>query len=461
MKLQNKLNVSFLFFALLPLALVALLGYTNMRESLLAEEQRSLEAIAELKIGAIRDYFFGLRHDVDAAKEFFVVKTDLPVIFRLKDRTESFEYQQARKELDAQMINLLKTRDEFEAVLFANSKGTIIYSTNSHLENKLVDEVFSTWGTDAFEKGLLETHISDIDYDPYHKKFDFLISAPIYGFDKAFVGVLMVEMHAGGLNKIIQNTMGMGETGESLVARRVAGSVEDVRNPPHFDAAGDRALYLNPLRSDPHAALARTARIGDTLALPIQEAVQGKEGFGFSVDYRGKEVFAVWRYLPERNWGFVAKIDLDELLLPARVVAKATMVFCVVAFLAVFLIAWVLSRAISYQILELSKIAKKIGQGDLNVKFNEELLSAGGEVGFLAKTFAAMAVKLRDLYQGMEGEVKARTAELGEKLKIIEKNNSDLENINKLMIGRELKMVELKEEITKLSHRSGKKQIKP
>jgi len=51
--------------------------------------------------------------------------------------------------------------------------------------------------------------------------------------------------------------------------------------------------------------------------------------------------------------------------------------------------------------------------------------------------------ELQELAQKLEEQIKERTKELQEKL-------GELEKFNRLAVGREMKMIELKEEITKL-----------
>ena len=75
---------------------------------------------------------------------------------------------------------------------------------------------------------------------------------------------------------------------------------------------GNQVVYLNPLRHDPNAALKRNISIGEEIGGPMQEAVQGRNGAGQLIDYRGKKVIAAWRYIPSLDWGMVAKIDTDE-----------------------------------------------------------------------------------------------------------------------------------------------------
>ncbi len=58
--------------------------------------------------------------------------------------------------------------------------------------------------------------------------------------------------------------------------------------------------------------------------------------------------------------------------------------------------------------------------------------------------------ELKELASNLEGQVKERTKEL-------EANIKDLEKFNKIAVGREIKMVELKEEIKKLKEELEKK----
>lgn len=85
--------------------------------------------------------------------------------------------------------------------------------------------------------------------------------------------------------------------------------------------------------------------------------------------------------------------------------------------------------------------AREISKGNLSYVITPT--NSHDEIGQLSEVFNTMAQRLSLSYQSLEKQVKQRTEDL-------EKKVSELERINKLMINRELKMVELKKEIENL-----------
>jgi PAS domain S-box-containing protein len=78
-------------------------------------------------------------------------------------------------------------------------------------------------------------------------------------------------------------------------------------------AQGKRAVIVNPLRSDPDAALDRGVFLEEEHGGAYREAVGGHEGSGYAIDYRGVETLAVWKPLQPPGWGLVMQIDSAEL----------------------------------------------------------------------------------------------------------------------------------------------------
>ncbi len=456
MKLQKKLVITYLLIALIPLSIVVLLSYTNMRQALLSEQQISLEAIANLKVKSIQDYFFGISEEIKGYQDNLEIKSSLLTVGSLVAGNGTLAYEQIKGSFDKETQKTKDRRAEIDNIFFVNPSGKITYSSKEGIKGQMIGELFPLFGQFAFERGKEDVYFTDIYVDPRDNNFDFLLSAPIYAADKTFAGVLFFEVNAQKLYSVILSIEGLGQTGEVLLVKRIAAEGQETNEfqAYPYDATGSVVLFLNPLRFAPKAAFKQELRFGDPIGLPAQEAAQGRSGSGVTLDYQGKKVMAVWRYLPEKNWGLVAKINLDELLLPAHRVIEAVLFFTLVAVILIFIISWVLSRTISAPILELAEITKKISQGDLKVKFSEKLTSTRGEIGTLAKGFAVMTANLRELYQNLEKKVKERTKKLEQSETELKKALNDAERLNKLMVGRELDMVKLKEELAKYKNKS-------
>lgn len=96
---------------------------------------------------------------------------------------------------------------------------------------------------------------------------------------------------------------------------------------------------------------------------------------------------------------------------------------------------------------EIGELAAVFNETIKNLKESREALEESKNV--LEIKVQARTRELRDLAESLEGQVKDRTKELREKV-------GELERFNKLAVGRELKMVELKKEIEKLRKELGK-----
>lgn len=85
----------------------------------------------------------------------------------------------------------------------------------------------------------------------------------------------------------------------------------------------------------------------------------------------------------------------------------------------------------------LHKSTEVIANGNLDYRVD---INSHDEFGQVARSFNEMTIKLKESYSGLEQAVQRRTEELNKRIE-------EVERMNKLMIGRELKMVELKKKI--------------
>jgi PAS domain S-box-containing protein/putative nucleotidyltransferase with HDIG domain len=235
----------------------------------------------------------------------------------------------------------------------------------------------------------LITSISEFKYYRHSDAGAAFIASPVMKNDNV-IGVLALQISTEELFGVAQDYIGLGKTGETVLAVK----------------EGDEAIFVAPLRHDLDAAFNRRVTIGSKDALPIQEAVQGQNGFGLSVDYRGKEILAVWRYLPALRWGMVVKIDTEEAFAPVVSLKNWAMLIGIATALSVLLMALYASRSISRPIRELQKGAETIGEGALDYKMGTD---APDEIGYLSRSFDnTVAILKNEIYERRSVEKKLR-----------------------------------------------------
>jgi PAS domain S-box-containing protein len=107
---------------------------------------------------------------------------------------------------------------------------------------------------------------------------------------------------------------------------------------------GGDIVYLSPLRNNPAAPLT-LRRPATTPGLAALAAVEGREGFGAYVDYRGEPVFALAVRLDNAPWGLVVKVDQRDALASYRLEVGHAGATAAIALLGFWAVALLLVRA--------------------------------------------------------------------------------------------------------------------
>jgi len=283
----------------------------------------------------------------------------------------------------------------------------------SQLSPQTVDDIFSSPG--AVEAYIGPVYIDNITSEPM-----VLMAVPITDVFGDFHGVLIAEVNLKFMWDLV-GSLRVGSGGKAYVVDRQGDLI----------AAADISRVLKGQNLKQLATIKEFIASGN--AEPNENATISKGIDGAD---------AVSHYVPlgMPDWAVVVELPVLEAYDPViRTLelsawgAGAGLLFSIAAAL------W-LSKRIIRPLLKLRDAVRHIGGGKLDVKID---ISSVNEIGELAEDFNSMASRLR-MYTGeLEAEVSERTSELNQKV-------SELERMNKLMVGRELRMVELKEEIKRL-----------
>lgn len=375
MGIYKKLNIILISFIIIPLFFVGTLSFLKAREFLLKSQMAKLDAIIESDVDRIESFFKERYNDIIAAQNAYLIKRDFPMMIRGREDRINPVYVKVKDAIVRRLEQILQVYS-YDDIILLDAKGSIRYSIKHpeiYTGRRLHDpeEV-------AFEKGKIGIYLSKVFSDPYETdQYIMIMTAPLHDRKGLLTGVIAFQMDMKPIHSFIGNVTGLGVTGETLIVSK-------------SDEGG--LVFANPLRHDPDAILSKTVSLGERIAIPAQEAIQGRSGTGISVDYRGKEVVAAWRHVPSLNWGVVAKIDTEEAFKPAKKLAWITAIISVIVVLLAGLAAAVTARNISDPIHNLQKGTEIIGSGNLDCKVGTEKKD---EIGQLSRAFDEMVDNLK------------------------------------------------------------------
>jgi len=423
MKLKTKLLLTYLAIAAIPPIVIFVFNYFSIRQTFIDTQRVSLEEIADLKVITVEKYFNEFQKDESIVQEYFNIKVNLPILNKFRNDQKNSKYLAATAMLNEQLSAWRKNRPIVRDIMLFSLDGEHLYSVNPAHWAKHAGKPLDAYYLDALDKGKAGIYLGEIFREVIETNgypFYFLLSSPVYDFNNKPSGLVVMEVSAQELFDVIQDTHGLGKTGETLIGKL---------SNQQFDAVDGKIIFLNPLRYDPDAALKRMINIGDPVGAPLQMALKNNNGSGIMTDYRGTAVLAAWRYVPSRNWGLVAKMDVAEVMVPVRKLELTFLFTGIIGLILASFFTWLFARRIARPIETLTVAAKSVGQG----KF--EKIKLGGmagrkdEIGVLSRIFGDMVSALRTARENLEKKVEQRTHELDEKVGELEASRKAVLNV--------------------------------
>ena len=312
---------------------------------------------------------------------------------------DSDEYHQLDKTYRESYKRFLDNAKYYDLFLIS-TQGTIVYSQahESDFATNLQTGPYRNTGLGKVARHALdnlESSISDFEYyEPSKGAIAAFVATPII-IEGKIKGVLALQIYSQLVFSVISNNVGLRNSGETVVAR-----LEDDQT----------ALVMAPMKYDPDAALKRKIPLDNPpLSTAIQYALDGDSGGALTVNYRGKEVVAAWRYLPRLKWGMVVNIDADEAFASVYHVHFIGVVIVILTFLAALFGAFLFNRRVVDPLKHLNQSALEISAGNLHQR---AAIEGWDEMRQLAQTFNLMVERLNASNLELENRVAARTDDL-------------------------------------------------
>ena len=391
-----------LWFVVVTLLPLVLLGYITLQQNeaaLHSEIQNRLTRLADKKTLEIKTYLFEREQNARLLARSNLVEQAMPGLsgVYLRHGPDSAEYRRAARQFDRYFDAYIDEGALFYDVFLITPQGEIIYTQqheadfgtsllNGPYRDSLLAQVFRE------SRMTLESSISDFEFYAPSSAPAAFVSAPIIR-DGELKGVLAFQLNTERIYQVARDSVGLGLTGETALAKLI--------DP-------EQAVFVAPLDSDPQAAFKRKINL-KTTTLPMGHALLGERGSGMGFDYRGRQVIAAWRYLPELNWGMVVKMDADEVFAPLYRQRKTLMGALLALMLFTGAVAYYFGRRLVVPLKSFALTADEISRGDLGKRADE---SRADEIGALGRAFNRMTENLQALYRTLEDRVEERTREL-------------------------------------------------
>lgn len=385
--MRTQLNVVLLLFVIAPVSVVLLVSYNTTSVSIKNEIYTKLGVISKSRAKIIEDHISERKEHLELLIRNPMLIDAFKYINSKKHKLASDVYEEIPENVKLYLKDYKDTSHLYDLFLI-NALGDIVFTVVKE------DDFGTNVYNGKFKKTPLAKNIIDAKrtskiqlsdfmyYEPSEQPAAFL-SSPVYIKNK-YVGSLAFQVNADELYKLVTDYIGLGDTGEIILATKT----------------GEVVKFLTPLRHD-EKEIYRTIKMGSEDAKPMQLALSGEVGEGVFTDYRGEEVIANWRYLDEFHWGMVVKVDEKEALLPIYELRNlyAALVLLVVAML--FILGSV-AKNFSYSIRRLANAAKSMSDGDLSIRTDSTKFDAH-ELVKLSQSFNVMAESqqkyIQDIYK--------------------------------------------------------------
>lgn len=422
--LARKIPAAIVGAAVLAALAVGTVGYVLSRSALHDAVVERFEALTQVRSDALQAYLATIREDLtivasnpataraleDFERGFRAIGEDGDALamlqrlyiednphalgekHRLDFAADGSAYSDTHRAYHPWFREMLETRGYYDIFLFSLD-GDLVYTVFKELDyatNLNTGEWKDTDLGNVFRAALAKSGAGEVaffdfrPYDPSHGAPASFIGAPIFRDGRA-IGVLAFQMPIDRMNAVMQESTGMGATGETYIV----GADGLMRSDSRF--AGESTILSRRLDSE-----------------AVRGALAGASGWVEGVDARGIDILSVYQSLDFEGtrWAIIGQIDLAEAMSPAVAMrnnmALATLV--VLAVMAVFGV--VFARRMTRPMTAMAQTMQQLAAGETGME-----IPAAGRRDELGEMAASVEIFRQNLVRTRQMEAEAKEQE--------------------------------------------------
>jgi PAS domain S-box-containing protein len=368
-KIQTRLVVYYISFALITLGAVTYSSYTQAARSIQFTIEDKLGVIAELKIN-------NLDHWMEDQQRNAIFLASLPELRSLSgrlldDSSPSVDKASAYHDLNQLLTIIVQRTADFQDIQIIDLSGNIVVSMIPELHGlSQADQPF-------FIEGRSKTFTQPFYQSTMLGGTTLTVATPLFDDMQKRVGVLALHFNMKRVDDIIRENRGMNET---VYAYLISSDQELITDDPIALAHGRPSFE-------------------------IPSELYGTDGIAFYTNHDHVPVIGQYFVLDEQNTALIVEINQESALWPARQLALNIAITGTLISLLLVVVVIFMAQRIMAPLRALSETVARISAGELDAL--APVLS-DDEVGTLARAFNSMTEKLRQTLAGLHAELRER-----------------------------------------------------
>lgn len=371
-KIQTRLVVYYITFAVITLGMVMFFAYTQAVQSLQATVEDKLHTVAELKTSSLSQW-------VDEQQRNAIFLANLPEMRSLSGSLLNSELPleeriQARQELTELLQIIVQRTTDFQDIQILDTTGRVVVSMIPALVGiSQEDQPF-------FTEGVSKTFTQTFYHSELLEGTTLTVATPLFNEEQKRIGVLALHFNMKQVDRIIHEN-------PAFISTTIHTYLVD----SHHKVISDDPIILTQ---------------ADTLDSPaVDSALKGGQGIASYVNHKGVQVIGRYGWLDDQHVALITEIDQNIALQPARQLALRIGIVGLFFSVLVVVAVTIMARRITAPLRALSETVSHISEGQFDA--SAPVLSED-EVGALARAFNSMTEKLRKSLAAMQEELRER-----------------------------------------------------
>ena len=400
MRITLKFPLVMIVFALMSALTTGAVAYLQAANSIKGQAKSNLYSLLESRESSLNHYFETIKNDIryhansklikNAFNDFssgwkalptlpksylnkhYLTKNPYPEGQRmyLLAAKDGSKYSEIHEKYHADFTSLISAGLFYDLFLL-DTAGNVIYTVTkeSDFATNLINGPWSKSGlANAFRQAKddpIENKLHFIDFSAYapskgqHASF---ISMAVLDENGELTGVLALQLSIEKLDKVMQVTAGMGDTGETYLV-------------------GPDLL----MRSDSRFFSTSTILKTKVDTLPVKMAMKGEKSAIVAKDYRGIKVYSAFKPIDVmgEKWAILAEIDESEVHAPIHSLNNFLLITGAIIALLIAALGYYLSCDLANPIRSMTSTMNRLSKNDLSTNISVD--ERNDEVGSMAK----------------------------------------------------------------------------